>query len=79
LIVLIETVTGLYVEPAVVMKCKLSENFNFTRKGSLERPWLLGLLVSVLRLNENSHNIREKAHNKINGHKYYLILVIFVV
>lgn len=75
---LIETVIGLYVEPAVVMKCKLSKHFSFTGKGSLERPWLLGLLVSVLRLNENGHNIREKIHNKRNVHKYHLILVIIV-
>jgi len=61
---LIETVIGQYVEPKVVMKCKLSEPFTFTSKGAFERPCLLGLLVSVLRLNEKSRNIREKVHNK---------------
>jgi hypothetical protein len=79
LIVLIETVIGLYLEPTAVMKCKLSQHYSFTPNGALERPCLLGLLVSVLRLNENSHNIREEAHNKWEGHKCRLKLIIFVV
>jgi len=67
LIVLIETVIGLYVEPTVVMKCKPSEHFSFTPKGAFERPCLLGSFISVLRLNANIHNIREKVHNEWNG------------